>query len=124
MRYNSHLKPFAREHRIDGTKGEAMLWKKALRARLMDGYQFNRQFILGNYIVDFICRKLNLIIEIDGSSHLTKQVQDRIRQDYLESKGYTVIRFSESSVVHRIDDVISDIHYAITSIEEKQKNIL
>lgn len=124
MRYNSHLKTFAREHRIDGTKGEAMLWKNALRARLMCGYQFNRQFIIGNYIVDFICRKLNLIIEIDGSSHLTKQAEDRIRQDYLESKGYTVIRFSESSVVHRIDDVISDIHYAITSIEEKQKNIL
>lgn len=122
MRYNSELKEFARENRKHGTKGEALLWKKVLRARMMNGYQFNRQFIIGNYIVDFICRKLKLIIEIDGSSLVIKNSEDKVRQDYLENQGFTVLRFSEGLVIYRIDDVINDIFHTITSIEEKQKN--
>ncbi len=122
MRYNFGLKEFARENRKYGTKGEALLWKKVLRAKMMNGYQFNRQFIIGNYIVDFICRKLKLIIEIDGSSHVTKCSEDKVRQDYLENQGFTVLRFSEGLVIFRIDDVINDIFHTIISIEEKQKN--
>lgn len=120
LRYNSGLKPLARELRKDGTKGEALLWKKVLRARSMEGYQFNRQFPIGDYIVDFICRKLKLIIEIDGSSHLTKGAEDRKRHDDLEGDGYTILRFRESEVVYRIDDVIKDIYLAIKALEERQ----
>ena len=83
----------SRELRTFGTKGEAVLWKKILRARMMSGYQFNRQFIIENYIVDFICRRLNLIIEIDDSSHLTKGSEDYKRQLRLEELGFTVLRF-------------------------------
>ena len=83
----------------------------------MYGYQFNRQYPIGNYIVDFICRKLNLIIEIDGSSHLSKSVSDKERQDYLEGLGYVIIRFSEAEVVYRLDDVIEKICYAVESLE-------
>ena len=75
--YNKNLKPLARELRKHGTKGEAMLWKEALKAKQMMGYQFNRQFPIGNYIVDFISRKLKLIIEVDGSSHDYKGIEDR-----------------------------------------------
>jgi very-short-patch-repair endonuclease len=46
-------------------------------------YQFNRQLIIGNYIVDFICRKLTLIIEIDGSSHFAKSEEDCKRQIFV-----------------------------------------
>jgi len=90
---NTDLKPLSRELRTFGTKGEAVLWKKILRARMMSGYQFNRQFIIENYIVDFICRRLNLIIEIDYSSHLTKGSEDYKRQLRLEELGFTVLRF-------------------------------
>ena len=121
LKYNSSLKPLARNLRKEGTKGEALLWKKVLRARGMEGYQFNRQYPIGDYIVDFICRKLKLIIEIDGSSHLTKGTEDRKRQDILENGGYTVIRFSENEVVYRIDDVIKDIYLAIKALEESDK---
>lgn len=120
LRYNSGLKPLARELRKDGTQGEALLWKKVLRARSMEGYQFNRQFPIGDYIVDFICRKLKLIIEIDGSSHLTKGAEDRKRHDDLEGDGYTILRFRESEVVYRIDEVIKDIYLAIKALEEGQ----
>ena len=67
LNYNRNLKPFARQLRNEGTKGEAMLWFNALKARKMHGYQFSRQYPISNYIAHFICRKLNLIIEIDGS---------------------------------------------------------
>ena len=115
--YNKNLKPFTRKLRKYGTKGEAMLWKEALRAKQMLGYQFNRQFPVGNYIVDFIARKLKLIIEIDGYSHNFKGAEDRKRQDYLESLGYTILRFSEGRVVYNLDHVVAEIQYAIECIE-------
>ncbi|MCX6237662.1 MAG: endonuclease domain-containing protein [Bacteroidia bacterium] len=90
----------------------------ALKARKMYGYQFNRQYPLGDYVVDFICRKLNLIIEIDGSSHLSKSESDLIRQNFLEGLGNEVLRFSEVEVVYRLDDVVEKISYAVESLEK------
>jgi len=121
LNYNRNLKPFARELRKYGTKGEAILWKKVLRAKNMEGYQFNRQYPIGEYIVDFICRKLNLIIEIEGSSHLSKSNEDRKRHDTLETLGYTIIHIYEQEVIYRIDDTIKDIYHAIKSQEDKIK---
>lgn len=74
--YNKKRKPFARNHRKSGTKGEALLWRDVLKAKKYWPWQFNRQFIIGDYIVNFVCRKLHLIIEIDGSSHLAKNDED------------------------------------------------
>jgi len=119
LHYNRKLKPLARELRKKGTKGEALLWKKVLRAKNMEGYQFNRQLPIDNYIVDFICRKLNLIIEIDGSSHISKSIEDTRRQETLEKQGYTVIRFTEQEVVYWIDEVVKEIYIAIKSLEGK-----
>jgi very-short-patch-repair endonuclease len=116
---NTDLKPLSRELRSFGTKGEAVLWKKVLKAKLMNGYQFNRQYIIEDYIVDFICRKLNLIIEIDGSSHITKGSADYQRQQRLEEMGFTVLRYSEFEVLGALEDVHNKIYYAIEAIEEK-----
>lgn len=119
---NKNLKPFARKLRKQGTKGEAILWRDVLKACQMKGYQFNRQFIIENYIVDFVSRKLNLIIEIDGNSHFSKSKEDFERQTYLENLGFQVLRFSEALVIYRIDEVVAEIDYAIECIEE-QKNL-
>jgi len=120
---NTDLKPLSRELRTFGTKGEAVLWKMVLKARLMNGYQFNRQYIIEDYIVDFICRKLNLIIEIDGSSHLTKGSSDYERHLRLEELGFIVLRFSEFEVLGALEDVHNKIYYAIEAIEEKMNII-
>ncbi len=117
--YNKNLKHYARQLRKFGTKGEAILWRDVLKARQMKGYQFNRQFPIDNYIVDFIARKLNLIIEIDGNSHIGKSKEDYERQKYLESLGFKFLRFSEAQVIYRIDDVVAEIDYAIECIEEE-----
>ena len=118
-KYNRRLKLLARNLRKFGTKGEALLWRDVLKAKHHWPYQFYRQFIIGDYIVDFVCRKLKLIIEIDGSSHLAKNEEDFVRQEFLESQGYTVMRFLESIVVYRIDDVVAEIDYAIKCLEQK-----
>ncbi len=119
---NKNLKPLARNLRKSGTKGEALLWRDVLKAKQYWPYQFNRQFIVGDYIVDFICRKLHLIIEIDGSSHFAKIEEDYKRQIFLENQGYVVMRFPESLVVYRIDEVITDIDYAIQCLEQKMED--
>jgi very-short-patch-repair endonuclease len=118
-KYNKNLKSLARNLRKSGTKGEALLWLDVLKARQHWPYQFNRQLIIGDYIVDFICRKLKLIIEIDGSSHFAKNEEDYQRQQFLEGLGYTVLRFAESRVVYRIDEVVTEIDYAIQCLEQK-----
>lgn len=120
--YNKKLKPFARNLRKTGTKGEALLWRDVLKAKQLWPYQFNRQFIIGDYIVDFVCRKLQLIIEIDGSSHFAKSEEDYKRQIYLENRGYVVLRFSESLVVYRIDEVVAEIDYAIQCLEQQRED--
>lgn len=118
-KYNKNLKSLARKLRKSGTKGEALLWRDVLKARQHWPYQFNRQLIIGDYIVDFICRKLKLIIEIDGASHFAKNEEDYQRQQFLEDLGYTVLRFAESRVVYRIDEVFTEIDYAIQCLEQK-----
>src|SRR5699024_2450119 len=104
--YNKKHKELARNLRKDGTKGEAILWSEVLRARKFHGYQFNRQFCIKDYIVDFISRKLKLIVEVDGYSHNFKYEEDRLRDKKLKSLGYTTVRFSEKEVRNDLGNVI------------------
>ncbi|NGP87451.1 endonuclease domain-containing protein [Fodinibius halophilus] len=81
--YNKDHKELARKLRKDGTRGETILWNEVLKAKKIHGYQFNRQFCIDNYIVDFISRKLKLIIEVDGYSHRFKHKEDKLRDKNL-----------------------------------------
>ena len=56
------------------TKAEACLWKYVLKGRMMKEYQFRRQRPVLQYVADFMCKELKLIIEVDGSSHNYKQI--------------------------------------------------
>lgn len=93
------------------TDAEKRLWSRVRRKQLK-GYQFYRQKIIGDYIVDFYCPKAGLIIEIDGGQHYigTCVEKDRQRTEYLETAGLSVIRFSDRDVLKRTDDVINVIH--------------
>lgn len=76
----------------------------------MHGYTFNRQKPLGRYIVDFYCRPLNLVIEIDGDSHKIEEVMvnDIVRQEVLESMGLYFLRYDDLDVKFNIGFVLSD----------------
>lgn len=97
--YNKDLKAFLRKLRNNSTLGEILLWQK-LRAGSMMNYTFNRQKPLGRYIVDFYCKPLNLVIEIDDSYHFEpeQRVKDNNRQKLLEQMGLHFLRFSEQHV--------------------------
>ena len=90
----------ARELRKNFTDAEDYLWQ-FLRNRLLNGYKFRRQHVIENfYIVDFICEKRKLIIELDGDQHTENQEYDEKRTRLLSNKGYKVLRFW-NGVVYR-----------------------
>ena len=84
---------------------------KVLRARGFYGLQFNRQFPIERFIVDFICRKIKLIVEIDGYSHQYKRAQDLARDRRLKELGFKVVRIPESDVVYDLDNAIRTLEY-------------
>jgi len=73
------------------------------------GFQFSRQKPIGNYIADFYCSKLKLVIEIDGESHFGNEKKDKTRQAFLESLGLTVLRFDDDQVKKDMDGVLTVI---------------
>jgi very-short-patch-repair endonuclease len=105
--YNKDLKSLARSLRKNMTKSEACLWKYVLKGRRLKGYQFNRQRPVINYIADFMCKELNLIIEVDGITHNDEDVirNDKFRQQKLEEAGFYVMRFSDEEVLNHINNV-------------------
>ena len=106
--YNKKLRPLANANRKNMTKSAACIWKYVLKNRQMKGYQFRRERPILNYIVDFVCLELRLIIEVDGITHDDeKQYKKDVRRDEdLQEVGYTTLRFSSWEVLKKMDDVV------------------
>ena len=118
--YNKNLKEFSRDLRSHSTLSEILLWQK-LRASQFRGYAFNRQKPLGNYIVDFYCLKLDLVIEVDGNSHFFEEsvVEDQERQKVIERMGVNFLRFSDLEVKRSMPSIVVEIGYFIDDFEGK-----
>lgn len=95
------------------TKAEACLWKYVLCARLLKVYQFRCQRPVLNYITDFMCKELMLVIEVDGSTHQWEEtmIKDKKKQTDLEAAGFTVLRFTD-------EVILNNIHFVQSSLEE------
>lgn len=95
--YNAKNKNLARNMRKNATRQEKHLWYDFLKDYPI---QFHRQVMIDEYIADFYCHKVKLVIELDGSQHETDQgmERDQRRTEVLESYGVTVIRFTNKSV--------------------------
>lgn len=85
------------------------------------GCTFNRQRPVLNYIADFMCKEVKLIIEVDGYTHLLEDViiKDQIRQANLEAAGFKVIRFKDEEVLKEINRVREVIFETINSLRQK-----
>ena len=96
-------------NRKNMTLAESVMWQ-LLRANVM-GHKFLRQHIIGDYIVDFVCRDDGLIVEVDGAYHaeLEQQKADEIRTRDLDAMGYRVIRFSNEEVLYDTESVVQEI---------------
>jgi very-short-patch-repair endonuclease len=95
--YNSALKTLAKSKRKAGIYPEVLFWLQVHKG-VFHKIDFDRQRIIGNYIVDFYVKALGLIIEIDGSSHDHKVEYDSERQAYLESYGLKMYRISNADI--------------------------
>ena len=99
------LKEYARENRNNMTLGEKALWS-SLRHKFL-GHRFYRQYIVADYIVDFLCHEGGVIIEVDGGYHSEpRQAEDdELRTQRLEQLGFHVLRFSNEEILENIEDV-------------------
>lgn len=99
----------ARENRKNPTEAENILWQ-ALRGDQLDA-KFRRQHLIGDYIVDFVCLKKTLVIEVDGGYHNDKQQieLDEERTLSLNQKGFKVVRFTNEEVIGNLDEVLKSI---------------
>lgn len=98
----------ARELRQPQTPAETKLWSR-LRDRQLDDLKIRRQHPIERFIIDFYCAEAKLCIEIDGDSHADQVEYDQARTEYLNERGYTVIRFTNREVWHQLDAVLQAI---------------
>lgn len=103
--YNINLKQLAKEKRKAGIYSEVLFWQQ-VRNKQFHRIDFDRQRIIGNYIVDFYVKALGLVVEIDGISHEGKVAYDANRQVFLESLGLKVFRVTDGLVLQRTLDVM------------------
>jgi len=103
--YNPSLKPKAKALRKAGNLSEVLFWQKVKNHQFL-GLDFDRQKIIGNYIVDFFCRNFGVVIEIDGYSHQLKGEQDLAREDYFKSLGLRVVRVEDKEIKRDLTGVM------------------
>ena len=113
--YEPHLKLLARELRKNSTLSEVLLWIKIKNKAL--GVEFHRQVPIRRYIVDFYCHELMLAIEIDGNSHIGKELDDSLRQKELETEGITFIIFDDLEVKKNMNRVLKGIEKMVFELK-------
>jgi len=96
------------------TDAERLVWSR-IRKKQIKGFQFYRQRIIGNYIVDFYCPGVKLVVEIDGGQHYDKQGEkrDSIRDDYLNKLGMKILRVSDRDIFDNLNGVIEKIYESL-----------
>jgi len=115
--YNPILKALARQLRKNSTLAEVLLWQKIKQKGY--GVQFHRQVPLLEYIVDFYCHELMLVIEVDGDSHDFKDENDAKRQQELEAQGITFLRFSDTDVKKNMFSVLGVVEETVADLIKK-----
>ena len=92
----------------DSTDAERLLWSH-IRAHRLNGIKFKRQQPLGPYIVDFVCFESKLVVELDGGQHAEARTRDIVREDWIRSQGFHVLRFWNNEVLSNIEGVMQQI---------------
>jgi very-short-patch-repair endonuclease len=104
----------SRKLRANQTDAETKLWNR-IRNRQVNGDKFVRQEPIGRYICDFVCREKLVVIEVDGGQH-SESARDEVRDRYLRTQGYRVMRFWN-------DDVLSNIEGVLTVIDDELREV-
>lgn len=120
MPFNIHnkkiLKARRKQLRNNATSAESLLWR-ALKNKQAGGRKFRRQQSIGNFIVDFFCYEESLALEIDGGIHNdpVRQINDVMKDEFLISKGFRVLRIKNEDVFNNIELVVERIKQQYTT---------
>ncbi len=108
---------FARNLRKNQTSAELKLWG-AIRKRGLGGYRFNRQYAIGPFVADFVCREKALIVEVDGATHGERNEirYDERRANFLMSKGFTVFRCTNTDIYENLSGVLDGLLSRLQSL--------
>ena len=108
MERNKNLTSLSQNLRKNQTKEENLLWFRFLKNYPV---QFRRQYVIGEYIVDFFCHKAKLIVELDGGGHYEPEQikRDILRTEYLSSQGLKVLRFTNLDIQKNFYSVCEEI---------------
>ncbi len=112
------LKENAKNRRKNPTEAENFLWQN-LQSKQLEGYKFRREHIIGDCIADFVCLSKQLVIEVDGGGYHNEENQqelDKIRTEYLNQKGFKVIRFTNEDVLFNIEKTLEALKVALTQV--------
>jgi very-short-patch-repair endonuclease len=110
-------KELRKKLRQDQPSTERLLWSK-IRNRQLLGFKFRRQYGIGLYVVDYCCPEAKLVIEIDGDSHFLDKgaiEKDKIRQYFIESLGFKVVRFNNKDITENISGVLEFISSSLNN---------
>ena len=104
--------------RRNQTKAESVFWQEVRNKKL--GYKFRRQFQIGSYIVDFYCRELQLIIELDGPIHQYQATYDKNRENWLKKGGFFIVRYLNDEVLFEREAML---RHLIKVMQERKLDI-
>ena len=96
------------------TSAETLMWS-VLRDRRLEGFKFRRQVVIASYIVDFLCRRAKLVVEVDGATHSSPEelAYDRRRELVLSQLGFRILRVGNLDVYQNMDSVLSAVLAAL-----------
>ena len=110
--YNASLKSRAKALRKAGNFSEVVFWKE-VRNKSFWNIDFDRQRIIGNYIVDFYVKALGLVVEIDGEIHNFQEEYDEKREMFLKELGLKIFRISTTKMLFDTENVMKDLEQFI-----------
>tara|TARA_R110002124_G_scaffold286310_1_gene466846 strand:- start:27420 stop:30509 length:3090 start_codon:yes stop_codon:yes gene_type:complete len=119
--YNPELKERAQELRKAENLPEVLFWNEVKNKQFFE-IDFDRQRVIGSYIVDFYVKSLGLVIEIDGSSHDNKQEYDAAREAFLKELDLEIIRYSTDDIKKEMDSVLVDLSNSIVKLFGTPRN--
>ncbi len=112
------ISPLQNELKNHQTEAEDILWQEVRNSKL--GVKIRRQHIVGRFVADFICIPKNLVIEVDGKIHAEREKEDAARTEYLEDRGFKVIRFTNDEVIGNVTAVIEKIKRVLNDQNENE----
>ena len=118
---NRELSGYARRNRKSGNLAEIAFWLQVHR-KSFHGLDFDRQKVIGNFIVDFYVKRLGLVVEIDSGSHNEKEIYDVWRDNFFGKLGLKVFHTTDYDVLQHVDLVLEDLRVFIINNYEHEEN--